>query len=79
MNFTLKGGCQAPIAGYASIKGDMLRLSGLVAEPDGSLVIKEQLEGRIEDAEKIGTTVANRLLAAGAKEILDRLYQHADE
>ena len=78
MNLTLEGGCQAPIAGHARIKGDRIRLHGLVAEPDGSVIITEQLEGPIEDAEKIGTTVAKRLLAAGAKEILDKLYQHAD-
>ncbi|AFT68116.1 hydroxymethylbilane synthase [Cycloclasticus sp. P1] len=78
MNFTLEGGCQAPIAGHARIKGDILRLHGLVAEPDGSVMITEQLEGPLEDAEKIGVTVANRLLAAGAKEILDKLYDHAE-
>lgn len=78
MNFTLEGGCQAPIAGHARIKGDILRLHGLVAEPDGSVMFTEQLEGPLEDAEKIGVTVANRLLAAGAKEILDKLYDHAE-
>jgi len=78
MNLTLEGGCQAPIAGHARIKGPLIRLHGLVAKPDGSVIISEQLEGPIEEAEKIGTTVAQRLLAAGAKEILDELYQHAD-
>jgi len=78
MNLTLEGGCQAPIAGHARIKGSLIRLHGLVAKPDGSVIISEQLEGPIEEAEKIGTTVAQRLLAAGAKEILTELYQHAD-
>lgn len=78
MNLTLEGGCQAPIAGHARIKGNMLRLHGLVAEPDGSVMITEQLEGPIEEAEQMGVTVANRLLAGGAKAILDKLYNHAD-
>ena len=78
MNLTLEGGCQAPIAGHAQIKDKTLRLHGLVAEPDGSVMIKEQLEGPIEEAEKMGVTVANRLLAGGAKAILDKLYNHAD-
>jgi len=78
MNFTLEGGCQAPIAGHARIKGERIRLHGLVAEPDGSVIITEQLEGPIAEAEKIGDTVAKRLLAAGAKEILDRLYKNDD-
>ena len=76
MNQTLEGGCQAPIAGHARIKGELLRLHGLVAEPDGSVMITEQLEGPIEEAEQMGITVANRLLAGGAKSILDKLYQH---
>jgi len=76
MNQTLEGGCQAPIAGHARVKGELLRLHGLVAEPDGSVIITEQLEAPIEEAEQIGITVANRLLAGGAKSILDKLYQH---
>ena len=76
MNLTLEGGCQAPIAGHARIKGELLRLHGLVAEPDGSVMITEQLEGPLEEAEQMGITVANRLLAGGAKAILDKLYQH---
>ena len=79
MNFTLEGGCQAPIAGHAKITDGTLRLHGLVAEPDGSVIITEQLEGPVEDAEKIGTTVGKRLLAAGAQQILARLYQHAEQ
>ena len=79
MNFTLEGGCQAPIAGHAKITDGTLRLHGLVAEPDGSVIITEQLEGPVEDAEKIGSTVGQRLLAAGAQQILARLYQHAEQ
>jgi len=78
MNLTLEGGCQAPIAGHAKIKNGILRLHGLVAEPDGSLMITEELEGPVENAEEIGITVANRLLAGGAKDILDKLYANAD-
>ncbi|MEW4983570.1 MAG: hydroxymethylbilane synthase [Cycloclasticus sp.] len=78
MNYTLEGGCQAPIAGHARINGDLLILDGLVAEPDGSVIITEQLEGPLEKAEEMGKTVANRLLAGGAKDILDKLYNHAD-
>jgi len=78
MNITLEGGCQAPIAGHARIKDNKLCLQGLVAEPDGSVMITEQLEGPTEQAEHIGITVANRLLAGGAKNILDKLYHHAE-
>jgi hydroxymethylbilane synthase len=49
-----------------------------VAEPDGSLIVTEQLEGSLDNAEQIGITVAERLLAGGAKSILDKLYGRAD-
>lgn len=74
MNFTLEGGCQAPIGGHAKIKNSVLYFYGLVAEPDGTVIIKEQLEGPVDDAANIGKTVAKRLLNAGAKSILDKLY-----
>jgi hydroxymethylbilane synthase len=78
MNLTLEGGCQAPIAGHAIIRNNTLELVGLVAEPDGTTVFREYLEGPVEDAQKIGTTVAKRLLDSGAKEILQKLYNNTD-
>jgi len=74
MNFTLEGGCQAPIGGHAKIIDKTLYFHGLVAEPDGSVIVMKHLEGPIEDAANIGKTVANNLLNAGAKQILDKLY-----
>ena len=75
MNFTLEGGCQAPIAGFADIKNQRLTLSGLVAEPNGSKIIANHIEGPLEQATDLGNTVAERLLEAGAQEILSKLYQ----
>jgi hydroxymethylbilane synthase len=74
MNFALEGGCQAPIGGHAKIIDKTLYFHGLVAEPDGSAIVMKHLEGPIEDAANIGKTVANNLLNAGAKQILDKLY-----
>lgn len=78
MNFRLEGGCQAPIAGHAIIQGDKLELTGLVAEPDGTVVLREQMQGSVKDACLIGETIAERLLNNGAKPILEKLY-HTDE
>lgn len=78
MNFRLEGGCQAPIAGHATIQGDILELTGLVAEPDGTVVLREQMQGNVADACAIGAAIAERLLNNGAKPILEKLY-HADE
>lgn len=70
----LDGGCQVPIAAYGELTGDTLKLTGLVASTDGKTIVKDALTGRKEDAETIGRTLAERLLKAGAYEILKDLY-----
>jgi hydroxymethylbilane synthase len=69
----LFGGCQLPIAGQASIKGNQINLVGLVARIDGSEVIKSELSGDIEKCDETGTTLAESLLERGADEILKEL------
>ena len=70
----LKGGCQVPIAGFACVNDDNLRLQGLVAETDGTKVIRDEIAGERDQAEEIGVTLARRLLASGADSILERIY-----
>lgn len=74
MNRYLNGSCQVPIGSYATLQGDTLRLRGLVAEPDGSNIICDEITGSAQDAEQLGATLGQRLLDSGAREILDRLY-----
>lgn len=75
MNTHLEGGCQVPIGSYALIEGETLWLRALVGEPDGSQIITAERRGHIDDAEQIGITLAEELLAKGAREILQRVYQ----
>ncbi len=70
MNARLMGGCQVPIAGYAVIERGELILRGLVGRPDGSEVIRGAIRGRPEDAERLGTALADDLLSRGAGTIL---------
>jgi hydroxymethylbilane synthase len=70
----LEGGCQVPLGAFCRSENGQLYLEGMVAELDGSRVLRDQMTGKEEDAEKIGITLARRLLAAGANEILDRIY-----
>ena len=70
----LEGGCQVPIAAYATLDGDTLTLKGLVGEVDGSIVLQSELTGPAIDAEKMGIALADELLDAGAREILEKLY-----
>ena len=71
----LEGGCQVPIAGHARISGDRLELEGLVASLDGSEVVQDTHAGPVNAAAQIGLELAERLLAAGAKKILDDLQE----
>lgn len=74
LNRRLEGGCQVPIAGYAELEHDEIRLRGLVGWPDGSRIIHDIISGRAADAESLGVTLAESLLTQGAGEILQALY-----
>jgi hydroxymethylbilane synthase len=70
----LGGSCQSPIAAFAELEaGGRLTLRGLVAEPDGSRLIRDCISGSAEDAEELGVRLAERVLSAGAGELLERL------
>ena len=66
----LQGSCQSPIAGFAELQGDELKLRGLVGMPDGSRVLADAVTGPAADAPALGLELAKRLLAAGAGELL---------
>ena len=84
MNAKLQGGCQVPIGSFAhfnqpdSNAHGELSMTALVASPDGTTVLKTsgKVQCAIDDigaAKKIGATLADALLAKGAKAILDAL------
>ena len=68
----LDSGCQFPVAAYAEITNSKLKLSGLVANMDGSKIIKESITDDDDHAEKAGTSLAEKLINRGAKQLLDR-------
>ena len=69
----LGGSCQSPIAAHARLDGQRLRLDGLVAEPDGSRLLRDSVSGGIDDPAALGALLAERILAAGAGPLLERL------
>ncbi|UNM95431.1 hydroxymethylbilane synthase [Ignatzschineria rhizosphaerae] len=73
-NAKLNGGCQAPIAGFAQLSAEGLRLRGLVGDLDNGTIIFHEVHGKPEDAEKLGIELADNLLSRGAKEILEKIY-----
>lgn len=81
MNRHLEGSCQVPIAGFAVLDGDRLRMEARVGEPDGSRLLKSKgeteltgsLEARQAEARRLGLSLAEDLLAQGANDILKKL------
>ena len=66
----LGGGCQLPIAAHAVLEGDMLKLDGLVARPDGSEILRESSSGSSDDPEAVGSSLASQLIERGALALL---------
>jgi hydroxymethylbilane synthase len=69
----LGGSCQSPIAAHAELAGGTLTLDGLVAEPDGSRLFRDRICGTAQQAQVLGEQLAERVLAAGAGTLLERL------
>jgi len=69
----LGGSCQSPIAAFARVESGRVSLEGLVAEPDGSRLWRDRATGDAAEAERVGGELAARLLAAGARALLERL------
>lgn len=77
VNRHLQGGCQVPIACFAELDAQTqtLALRGLVGSVDGATILRANIDGPREDAEKLGVELAEQLLAAGAGDILAEVYE----
>lgn len=67
------GSCVTPLAAHATVAGETLTLRALIAEPDGTRVIRGRREGRTSEGAQLGTELAQALLAEGGAEILRAL------
>jgi hydroxymethylbilane synthase len=68
----LEASCTTPIGVHARLDGERLRLEAFVGLPDGSEWIRDTVEADAADPAAAGTRLAERLLAAGARDLLDR-------
>jgi hydroxymethylbilane synthase len=71
----LGGGCQVPIGAFAELRQKQIHLEGVVAHPDGSLVLRESRDGN--DPELLGNEVGETLLSRGGDSILQQVYGQA--
>ncbi|HMX98202.1 MAG TPA: hydroxymethylbilane synthase [Agitococcus sp.] len=75
MNRRLQGGCQVPIAGFATLDNQQLTLNALVGSLDGQSVLRYQAQTTdLSTIEQLGENVADGLLAQGADKILAAVY-----
>lgn len=66
----LGGDCVTPIAAHAERDNETLRLTGLVATPDGSKLLRDEATGVATAPEALGKSLAESLRERGADEIL---------
>lgn len=71
----LEGGCQVPIAGHATMPSrERVVLEGLVADLEGERVFRDRVEGKAIDARDLGVALAEKVLDAGGRQVLDEIY-----
>lgn len=70
----LEGGCQVPIAAYATLSNGQLMMEGLVASVDGKTILRDRVQGSSQEAHTLGVQLAERLLARGGDKILRDIY-----
>jgi hydroxymethylbilane synthase len=68
----LGGGCQVPIGAFAEVRNACLHLEAVVADPDGSTVLRESRDGT--DPVQLGESVGHTLLQRGGDAILEAVY-----
>ncbi|KAB2860194.1 MULTISPECIES: hydroxymethylbilane synthase [Exiguobacterium] len=64
----IEGSCHVPVGGYATVDGDDVTLTGLIASVDGKEVLR--VTKTSSDAVALGKDVADDLLGRGGREIL---------
>jgi hydroxymethylbilane synthase len=67
----LQGNCFSPIAAFANLSDNVLRLRGVVGSMDGRTLFRDSITGSVRDAQRLAVELAERMLNAGAQALLD--------
>jgi hydroxymethylbilane synthase len=68
----LQGGCQIPIGALAEvIYPSNLKMEAVVCSLDGTTVIRDTIEGKVDDFSTMGIELASKLLGRGGLQILE--------
>ena len=65
-------GCSAPVAVNAMIHKDNIAIKAMLGYPDGTHIMYKELTSKLTDSNKLGTQLANEMIADGALEILEK-------
>ncbi len=75
----LEASCTTPVGVFAKVEGERLEVDAFVGLPDGSEWLRDRIEGEAAEPAAAGVLLAERLLSAGARDILDRAEQLGGE
>ncbi len=68
----LDASCATPIGVHARVDGDDLLIEAFVGLPDGTEWLRDRITGTAAEPAAAGVALAERLLTAGARDLLDR-------
>jgi len=71
------GGCETPVAAFATYDGDELVLDAMVGRLDGTEILRAHRRGDPGDASEIGELAADDVLSRGAGAIIEELIEAA--
>ncbi len=75
----LEGGCQVPVGCLSEVTGDQIKITGMVASLDGKTRIRESVECSLDEASEKAIELAQTILNAGGKTILDSIRPASEE
>jgi hydroxymethylbilane synthase len=69
---TMQCGCHAPVGAFAKIVGNDMEIRAFISDLEGKNFISRRLTGPAADADNLAEKIANELLNAGGREILEK-------
>jgi hydroxymethylbilane synthase len=69
----MHGGCRIPLGAYARVVDDKVVIDAMIADLDGKTLIKRSRSAALEEAKSCAEQLAEELLSAGGREILQRI------
>jgi len=69
----LGGGCTAPISCIAKVDNGLLKMTGMIADREGTVIMTDHIEADSADPEIAGKRLAEKMLEGGAAKIVEEM------